>query len=1381
MATKLNYTYLYFDVVDQTGNHTLSTFTLDIASLTFKPDFSTSPILSGSTIISNNTLRWDFGDGSYSTDLIPTHTYEWPGRYNVTLTIFDNYGNAYDSTFITTVEVFDFISTQIAFTDHKSLVYDIPAGQLIDPLTLNAYFSWQSHQALSATGYTINLYASGARGDYNYVAATRQDKWEHLRSLSRFYTLTAINGVDEYIDIDSMQLSTKEVYVNIQNNQLQICSSTDTGSVLAGVTGSCQFWYTDDRPANLLTKNNPIIVFATLDNTKFHDQYTQRTNAFDYINYPPYGFQNIDPAVFPAIKTRYNPVDHLSITTTGIDGEGVLSATNFNIPYISWQETDIPYVITLKDNLNFTTKNYPPLSSSCVENATVGRQTYYDLQTGIAYDNGNGQYLPLSGVTFYEDFVPEAPQSMGAFYKGYFRASVPSYNCVLTASMNVLDPAYYHKDSIVSWIAIPQYNSALRLIRQENIDGYTGATTISFLDTPSSELNVGNNRNIYSIAVAPSGSTADSDYETWFADSVNDQIVKYDVYGNALPVYYTTSQSGSSTPVYKFALSAMPTLVNNIVSYVDYRSTASNDVSSYAAPSNMSIDLSNNLWVTLADSGSAIKIDTLNGYVTTVAAPDSIYTAPTGIDTTYGESSLILPTSIDTDINNNVWITYNNPNFSCLVKYQGTNNNNTAANILTAINFPDNISPEEVHVDRNSNVWITATNHNSKGVSLNDRNDYLYKYDNNGNLLISLSGFKQIGNIAIDGDQNAWVIQGIETLTKVDGVTYQRSDYTAGIGKNTTDYICSIGGITCDTSNNIWVINNFDKAIYVFNPITIDPANFNPAYTLPLTFPTTSLPPVTAYDLSLLPGSNLSYPSILTNRATVNDPGFVYGYTTALTAGTAPDWTNTATRLVGSGYANFNQYNILTNATYTPYTASVYVSTSATNNSILRLSLQGSNAVAAYADFNTTTKFVSASTQGSGVSALSATASYTGIRDWYRVSITGTFSAASTYFGIVVNNPTAPIDVFVWGGQVEKSATMNNFVPTTTASVLSSYTTPRIYNVPVDQYSDGLQEFQAIGDWNGYNWLNKYAAPVSTIRTITGASSLFNIYPGTGEFGIMKINENWDASGYYKSLRFQETMLDKQVFFEQFLGVILGDAEAQPYELGKTVYEKIANFVDNNSDVDKVNINQLISFCRELTVDFERHNYTLPSQIQRLVDLLSIKQSVLWGRPNTYALNFDSRGTTIANNTYGINLSSIIDITTGLITNGTPIVAYELFSGTYKVVNTNYIGTDTSMYGVPIPLSAYSPDWGWGLVAPDNVTGTAISSYYNFYNYNPVQDNTYYNNIIDWNNPLTTLTPFNSSYNTWSSDNGIIQNAISYELSKGYRLFTSAVNIAYNS
>jgi PKD domain len=1458
-TTRLNYTYIYFNTLDYTNTSVLSSYTLSNTPLKFVPDFTTSSILSGAQNISNKTLRWEFGDGTFSTDLSPSHIYQWPGEYNVSVTVYDGSGNAYDSTFTSTVKIYDFIATQISFEDYKSLIYDIPVGKLIDPLTVNTYFSWQSYQALSASGYTINLYASGARGAYDYVAKEQNDKWSHLRSLSRFYTLSTINGFSDYVTIESIQPAITPIYVNIQNNQLQLCNSTDNGSVLAGITGSCQFWYTDDKPGNLLTESSPIIIFASLDNAKFKDAFTQRTNAYNYISYPPYGYQNIDPAVFPSVKTRYNPANHLSITTTGIDGEGAPVDHTFDIPYISWQNTEVPYVIKFKDDQDFTTKNYPPLSSSIAVGSTIyGKpQSLCDVQTSVVYNDGTDN-VPLEGVTFYEDFAPTAPQAIGAFYKGYFIPTQSTENCYLTASVNVIDPPYFRKDALVNWIAVPQYYSAIRLFREEIINGFTNTTTVAF---PSNTFSIAGN-NTYAITVAPSGATADSDYRTWFADSVNDQLFQYDIYGNLLTTYQ---------------LSAMTTLVNNQTSIVDYRyiSTSTDDLTA-ASPNDIALDGKNNLWISLFDSGKVIKIDTSTGNVVTVATPSGTNTFLASSDynseSGFAGENLYLPSSIDTDINNNLWVSYTHPEYSTLIQYQGENNFTISADILQTYTFPPGFSPEQIQIDRNSNVWVTAINHNSQGIGFSNRNDYLYKFDTSGNLVpgYPLSGFQQIGNLTIDGNQNAWVIQGAETLTKIDGVLGTTSNYVAGLGNNQTEYICSIGGLTCDTSNNIWVINNFDNSLYIIDANLPSTGVFNPKYTIPLEYPTPSLPPVTAYPVDTDAAAYIAQAGITDPFAAAQIYQFVAEVKQLGIWSNMICWPLISLQNVGTGstvYAlgglssspNLFNATIKNNGSYTvngidlTYAGSPGGKVATDNNinlnynnvfayAVGRANTPGRQDLFASSDAgagarniwilpdggggaefefrestkiissNTSTDFNSWSTIGAvsgytkayknasliGTSTVSATNTYGGDNKItfgvYNDSNTGAYPGTVAFGMVYVSSSTIPESIVTSIDNLYKSTLGSNLpnfgIYPRNSLTAPSYTSTGLPGQPVNApipntYSDGFQEFQAIGDWNGYSWLNKYAAPVSTIRTITGSSNLFNIYPDQGQFNIAKINENWNASGYYDSLRFQETLLDKQVFFDQFLGVILGGLNAQPYELGKTVYEKIANFVDNNADIDKTNINELLSFCRELSIEFDQYNVILPPQLRRLVDLLSIKHSKLWGIQNKYSLNLDPRGTIFPNDTYGINLGTIIDPLTGVFQNGVPIVAQEVFSGNYKIVNTNIINDNLVTYNTVyemqvIPLSSYTPDWGWGLVAPD-IVGLQISNYYTFYTYNPVYDNTYYDNIINWNDPYTTLQPTNSSYNSWSEDNGIIQSMLSYELTKGYNLFTSAANITYNS
>lgn len=1288
MAQTVNYAYIFFDVRDYTGNSCLSSFSLPNTPLKFVPDL-TSYEKFANLNISTKQVRWDFGDGITSTELTPTHWYQWPGKYKVRLSVFDNNGNSYDSSYTPQVTINNFVNDYLDFEDLDKFILDVPAGRITTPLTLLRRNSWQGYSALSATGYTIMLYASGAAGEYNDINIQSKDKWSHLRALSRFYVIKQIGDNKEFTPVDSTTTIDTEIYARInENNKLVVCDKADQGSVFAGTTGYAVVYYSDDKAKNYGSCDNPIFVFASFDNAKFKDEYTQYNNTFEYVDYPPHGYQNLRPAVMPLLKVRHNSATKLSITTTGIDGEGPLSATNFNMPKISWQNTEIPFVIRMKDDLNFTTKTYPPLTNipSTVQRITIpsltafaggtsievikvettgttdavsitgnydalnipdkfvltyedniiydtgfrGNTSYSNQLTAMGYgpvvgpgkgsfvvtkpkgttnyfylsviaplpgtawtiqldfgeietslpmpltafnlsigliskDPTTGYISAVTGAQFYEDFNEDIPQSIGAFYKGYVVSPTPATNCALTASMLVVDPLFYPGDTLVAWIAAPQYNKLMRFFRQSIYSFCEGFLTKSISAT-NFYYDARLNRNVYAIQVAPSGSNLNNSYCTWFADGSRDSIIKFDVRGNMLS---------------SFALSSYPLKTSSgYIVNVDLTSK----ILFSAAPSSLALDGNNDLWIALFDSLSAIKIDGVDGYIKASAIFNDTRSFPLSGDynlpylSGFAGENLLLPSSIDTDLDNNLWVAYTHPVCSVLAKYDA----NGAP--LFYKEFPELISPVEICIDRNNYVWVTAYNLKDNLItpvkSLTARNDFLYKFDKYGRTVegYPLTGFKFIGNISVDGLQNAWVIQNKDTLTKVDGYNRQTTNYIAGSGtkSNKTNYIASIGGVAVDSCSKVWVIHNFENKMYYIDSYS---------------------PPPTAADT--LEYTQLYYPT--------DEP----------------------------------------------------------------------------------------------LSAVSA------------------FEA---------------------------------------------------------------KEFQAYGDWLGGRWLNKYGGSSTASRIIAGQSSFFDILPYTGEYNVQKINEDFDAEGYYNSLVLAEHLQDKPVFFKDFLGTIVGGTSAQPYELGKTIYEKIANYVDNHSDIDKANIDQLISFCKELSIQFEQYNYPFPPQLMRLMNILSIKHKLLWGDENKYAYDFNNFGA-IYNPNYAINLGTELSTLTSSISSGVPIVAYETFSETFTLVNSNLITINNTVlpYKTVLPLSTYNYDWGWNLIAPRSLSGSRISDYYKFYNYIEKYSGKYFNNIIDWSNPLTTLKNTNSSFKDWSKDDGIMQNMLSYELTKGLRLFLSGSNLVYNN
>jgi hypothetical protein len=288
---------------------------------------------------------------------------------------------------------------------------------------------------------------------------------------------------------------------------------------------------------------------------------------------------------------------------------------------------------------------------------------------------------------------------------------------------------------------------------------------------------------------------------------------------------------------------------------------------------------------------------------------------------------------------------------------------------------------------------------------------------------------------------------------------------------------------------------------------------------------------------------------------------------------------------------------------------------------------------------------------------------------------------------------------------------------------------------------------------------------------LTGISNSFNIYPESGIYNIAKKGEDIDFTQKFKDISFQSLFLDQKILFDEYIQNIFGTLSSDQTSIGKLTYEKIKNFVDNNSIVDYANIDKFLSIVKELNIQdrrFNSVNYRYPGNFSRLVDLLSIKQTKLFGTQNKFSESFNSHGY-INNDIYGYNLGDEITVS-DIITPGESIVAYERFSGVYTKLNTNQPMKVFKPGIVEYKIRDYEDIWGWGLVLPEDGYGAAISNYYFFYKYIPRIEGSIKDGIINFNDFNTTLQYTASSYNQWSEKDGVIANLLSNALYKGLDL-----------
>lgn len=389
-------------------------------------------------------------------------------------------------------------------------------------------------------------------------------------------------------------------------------------------------------------------------------------------------------------------------------------------------------------------------------------------------------------------------------------------------------------------------------------------------------------------------------------------------------------------------------------------------------------------------------------------------------------------------------------------------------------------------------------------------------------------------------------------------------------------------------------------------------------------------------------------------------------------------------------------------------------------------------------------------------------------------------------------------------------------------------------------FYDG-KEYNAGGYFKGYTQLETsekrvkiYAEHKTLTKTITGESTWFTVHPLSGKYHFRKINEDHDQSDTYRDLRYQTNLLDKNVFFgtgnnDGFLETVVGNNRSDPDEsLGIKTYEKISNFVMNNSDINYSNINSFLSQLDNLDIGYEKYKTNFPPSLQRVLDVVSLNLSLLKGEQNSYQFNFDNKGF-LYNDDFGKNLGEEIDFKTYQLKNtpltgsfiSSPIIAYEKFGEKYLFLNTNLVSAYDMRYADRVTqtynLSDYDSSWGWGLVLPDEIverqffmfedntidingdslkgaflrfeqdnglgfyrplneefvpeigSKEKIQAYYTFYKFNDSVEGTYYQKYIDYDNTLTTF-PKISSFNDYAFDGGVVDDLILNKLYTNARI-----------
>jgi hypothetical protein len=736
------------------------------------------------TLSSYNTFLWNFGDGSTSRNPNPSYTYSTPGSYTVTLNAYDNKGNHISVN----------SNLNVNYFLNESIIFDtVPPPSFAGHL--NRYPFKINITSSSNEPHYINL---GAQYSKSYQYQEPENNWSFLRPQWRFLDLSGNQ-------IDQIKTNDTAIYTDANGN-------LSSSGFFAGVTGTAEFYFIDDLYNNdLYASNQPYsTIIATLQTSALRSN----NDSFNYDNNTPSYANSLAQVILPHIFLWREP-DYLNITENGINQIPSIKFTNQNVPILlNFAVSSIYDRDYIKDGNGVTIANanefihYAPYNSSFNINVSASLINYQPYPLSSQFDPSNIEFV-------YND-------EYGFDTSGYYKGSLYCYTS--TFASHITGASHFPLPDLTSvfvnpilWVSNPEAGM-FSTIQYTQGAPYINSFNMPIVDpskfNPTDTMPVSGFHGINAIASVPNPS-----YHAWLADS-------------ELNVLYRVNSIGQI--LCSIDLNAI--INTNAISFsgVDLNFTVPNQCS----PTCISLDSQQNLWVTLYDTPYAFKFDKFGNPIMTQGVdgnPIITHTILKGADPVSnwwndstsiygGGETAINPSFIETDLDDNIWITYSNPFSSILAKYD------TVGNYLTSINYPLCTCPQQLLCNNENNIWVVncETVSNLKG--------YIEKRDTYGNLLSSFGPFSNINHLTIDMNQNIWFTYSYHYVATINNNTGQIDnvnviDYSnpsySDIAPNWFDPNNNTGetileGITCDTLGRIFVLNSMENKIFVIDSNSLD-------------------------------------------------------------------------------------------------------------------------------------------------------------------------------------------------------------------------------------------------------------------------------------------------------------------------------------------------------------------------------------------------------------------------------------------------------------------------------------------------------------------------------------------------------------------------------
>lgn len=294
--------------------------------------------------------------------------------------------------------------------------------------------------------------------------------------------------------------------------------------------------------------------------------------------------------------------------------------------------------------------------------------------------------------------------------------------------------------------------------------------------------------------------------------------------------------------------------------------------------------------------------------------------------------------------------------------------------------------------------------------------------------------------------------------------------------------------------------------------------------------------------------------------------------------------------------------------------------------------------------------------------------------------------------------------------------------------------------------------------FNGFT-LSDFSVYTEKLQNV---SNEFQIKKFERPYEMRRFNESWDTGAVMHSYAIADHTFDNPMFFENFLEVSVGGLESNYQSLGRRMYERVANFVKNHADLDVCNLNQLYSLHNAIDCPIDDYRLGYPSEIRRLVDILSVNKNRLLGGFCKCNRNFFNTTSKCLYCGHRHSLNRETEAYRSFeyyVSANTPFVIENMFSTNDKYRYDILYPSVCELNGQPFALMSTIPAISW-------LTSADYPKYL-MYNYVSTYCNDQEEGLINWGDTFTTLSSSITSSEMWYGKDGLVEEMLNYEIHRG--------------